>query len=128
MRKSAYRTNEALFEQAEKRLERYAKAPFVVTSRLHCALPCLAMGTPMWFVHSNSFTTGRFGGNIDFMNRLEMDGSWKVTAPAGLDSADGRIHMATRPAVRTEHLPFAQRLAAQCRRFMSDESNCGGGN
>jgi hypothetical protein len=31
-------------------LKRYAEAHFVITSRLHCALPCLAFGTPVAFV------------------------------------------------------------------------------
>jgi hypothetical protein len=31
-------------------LERYARAHLVITSRLHCALPCLAFGTPVLFV------------------------------------------------------------------------------
>lgn len=31
-------------------LELYASARLVVTSRLHCALPCLAMGTPVLFI------------------------------------------------------------------------------
>lgn len=35
------------FYCAGKLLERYARAKFVITSRLHCALPCLAMGTPV---------------------------------------------------------------------------------
>ena len=31
-------------------LERYAQAHLVITSRLHCALPCLALGTPVLFI------------------------------------------------------------------------------
>lgn len=36
--------------QARELLARYAAAQLVVTSRLHCALPCLAMGTPVLLV------------------------------------------------------------------------------
>jgi hypothetical protein len=35
---------------AERLLDLYARAELVVTTRLHCALPCLAFGTPVLFV------------------------------------------------------------------------------
>jgi exopolysaccharide biosynthesis predicted pyruvyltransferase EpsI len=35
---------------AERLLEVYARAEMVVTTRLHCALPCLALGTPVLFM------------------------------------------------------------------------------
>jgi hypothetical protein len=40
----------ARLERAEALLDLYAGARAVVTSRLHCALPCLALGTPVLFV------------------------------------------------------------------------------
>ncbi len=54
------------FEMAKKYLERYAKAKLVITSRLHCALPCLAFGTPVIFVHKN-LDDPRFGGLKDYL-------------------------------------------------------------
>jgi hypothetical protein len=35
---------------AEQRLRLYASSRSVVTDRLHCALPCIAMGVPVLFV------------------------------------------------------------------------------
>jgi hypothetical protein len=43
--------SEARFKRAEELLECYAKASLVVTTRLHCALPCLALGTPVVLLH-----------------------------------------------------------------------------
>lgn len=40
------------FAKAEELLDLYDKASLVVTCRLHCALPCLAMGTPVIFVNN----------------------------------------------------------------------------
>ncbi|MCW3846630.1 polysaccharide pyruvyl transferase family protein [Sphingomonas sp. LB-2] len=37
-------------EKAAALLDLYARAKAVVTSRIHCALPCLALGTPVLFV------------------------------------------------------------------------------
>lgn len=42
----------ARLKKAEELLKIYAGARVVVTSRLHCALPCLAFGTPVIFINS----------------------------------------------------------------------------
>ncbi|MGI9527632.1 MAG: polysaccharide pyruvyl transferase family protein [Weeksellaceae bacterium] len=38
-------------DKAEKLLNRYAKAKLIITSRIHCALPATAMGTPVYFMN-----------------------------------------------------------------------------
>jgi hypothetical protein len=52
---------ERRLEVAAEYLERYARAHLVITSRLHCALPCLALGTPVLFV-APGHDLDRFGG------------------------------------------------------------------
>ena len=44
-------TDAQKFAMAEDLLHKYAKAKLVITSRIHCALPCLALGTPVIFVN-----------------------------------------------------------------------------
>ena len=62
------------FDAARRLLVKYANARLVITSRIHCALPCLAMGVPVIFL--NSFTrpidTCRFEGIIDLFNRVDV--------------------------------------------------------
>jgi len=41
------------FKRARELLDKYASASLVITSRLHCALPCLAFGTPVIFLYRN---------------------------------------------------------------------------
>lgn len=48
-------------------LERYKRAELVVTSRLHCALPCLAYGTPCIFINHDIKTDERLNGLADFL-------------------------------------------------------------
>ena len=48
--KSATRDPDARFTEAMGFLELYQRAKLVVTSRIHCALPCLAFGTPVLFI------------------------------------------------------------------------------
>ena len=47
---------------ADKLLEKYRTAEEVITSRLHCMLPCRAMGTKSSFLNPNLKTDSRFGG------------------------------------------------------------------
>ena len=53
----------------ENLLERYKKAKVVFTSLIHCALPCIAMGTPVVFIdagfNNNAAKRDRFGGILD---------------------------------------------------------------
>lgn len=50
-------TLENYFEDTEKHmnhlLEKYCKASLVVTTKIHCALPCLAMGANVLLIHPN---------------------------------------------------------------------------
>ncbi len=68
-------THEQKFEMAEELLRKYAKAKLVITSRIHCALPCLAMGTPVIFINGfDAFIdTCRFDGIIDLFNRVDVN-------------------------------------------------------
>ena len=118
--KEDFPDDNAMFACAEELLHRYEKVPFVVTSRLHCALPCTAMGTPVWVVVHPKMKTGRFGGNDRFFNMLQLGDDGLVHSPAPIPTGDGKIHLDTRPPVRTEHLPFARRLAERMRAFFSE--------
>ncbi len=60
------------FEAAESLLTEYAQAKFVLTSRLHCALPCIAFGTPVVFVHRNP-KGPRFPGLLDYVRHYSVE-------------------------------------------------------
>lgn len=63
------------FKIAKDLLHKYARAKLVITSRIHCALPCLALGTPVIFI--NGFDslgdTCRFNGLMDLFNTISVD-------------------------------------------------------
>jgi hypothetical protein len=72
------RTVEERFKEAENLLEIYSKAKIVITSRLHVALPCIALGTPVYFInagyHSALFNLNdRFEGLIDYFKVIGED-------------------------------------------------------
>ena len=50
--------NVARFSAAYQLIEMYASAKLVITQRIHCALPCVAMGTPVIFINSAGMPGG----------------------------------------------------------------------
>jgi len=59
------------FIDAENLIELYSKAKVVITSRIHCALPCLALGTPVYFINAGYHST-YFNLNDRFEGLLEL--------------------------------------------------------
>lgn len=68
-------SNEEKLHEAEKLIRMYSRAKFVVTSRLHCALPCLGIQTPVYFTQGVSDNEGsrcRFGGITELFNIITI--------------------------------------------------------
>lgn len=69
------------FERARTLLGLYRTARLVVTSRIHCALPCLAMGTPVVMITPDAGLS-RLAGLSDLLNirtRSEaISGRWNI--------------------------------------------------
>ncbi|MEG1591928.1 polysaccharide pyruvyl transferase family protein [Chryseobacterium sp.] len=63
------------FQMADNLLKKYSKAKLVITSRIHCALPCLAMGTPVIYLNGfdDFFDSCRFDGIIEYFNRVDVN-------------------------------------------------------
>jgi len=73
---SDYPSNDLKMQLAEDLMKKYADSKLVVTSRIHTALPCIAVETPTIFVNSQNLSSstnpirspGRFGGLIELLN------------------------------------------------------------
>ncbi len=107
---SDYPTEESRFELADRYLTLYQNARLVVTSRLHCALPCLAMGTPVIFVDGwvRSKERIRFEGARAMLNTVEFAGS---EIHANFDDPD---HIRN----QDRHLEYVGALEQRCREFV----------
>lgn len=108
------------FEIADETLKKYAKAKLVITSRIHCALPCLAMGTPVIFINgfSDILDTSRFDGLIDLFNRIDVDtktGEWTANFPI-----EGKINSKTMVKNLDNHIELARNLKQLCRNFINE--------
>lgn len=112
-------TEQEKFQMAEDLLRKYAKAKLVITSRIHCALPCLAMGTPVIFVNGfDSFVDScRFDGILELFNRIDIDaktGKWTANFPL-----DGKISKDTMVTNLGKHHALAEPMKQRCREFIS---------
>ena len=61
------------FKIAKNLIYKYAKAKLVITSRIHCALPCLALNTPFIFV--NKDYSIRYDGLYELLNTVGINSS-----------------------------------------------------
>lgn len=97
------------FASAQELLMMYRSARVVVTSRLHCALPSLAVGTSVLFVKPQ-VDVNRFGGLEGLLNCVTFQ-----------DIAEGRIDWDDPPPNPTRHVILAEQLSEACRVFVSEE-------
>jgi len=107
-------------EAAEALLTRYRTSSLVVTSRLHCALPCLAFGTPVVFLHSSP-NDPRFRG-LERLIRI-YDGSapidWSPASP-DLTAIQGAIRAICRESVSVRGNPMATGRGAELLRELNE--------
>ncbi|SFW65304.1 Polysaccharide pyruvyl transferase [Sinomicrobium oceani] len=119
-------TVEDNFRIADEYLKRLCNAKLVVTSRIHCALPCLAMGTPVVFLNggfggNNNRFNSRFEGLIDFFNRIDIDDNTNVIS-RNFD-LKGKIGLDNLPTNKTLHIPYAKDLVEKCEQFVTNFQN-----
>ncbi|WP_298366199.1 polysaccharide pyruvyl transferase family protein [uncultured Lutibacter sp.] len=111
-------TTEEKFEMAEELLNKYARAKLVITSRIHCALPCLALGTPVIFINGfdNFVDSCRFEGILDLFNRIDIygkTGEWKANF-----KLKGKIDENTIVKNLEKHHLLAELLKNKCNNFV----------
>lgn len=95
--------------RAEALLDLYAGASCVVTTRLHCALPCLALGTPVLFVNK---------GDANARVEPATDLAWNCTEAQFLAGEDG-YDPSNPPGNPERFRPLADALRARCEAFIA---------
>lgn len=105
-------SHEERFALAKDLLKTYASAKLVVTSRIHAALPCLALGTPVILV-ARKYDSLRYEGLDVFLNHIWVkDGVFETK----ILTEDG--------FVRNSNLfkPYADKLKETCRSWVDSIS------
>ena len=70
--KNSKLTWEERFDNVKKLLDIYQSSKLVITSRLHCALPCLALGTPVLLLYDEKkdYTKDRLSDYVNILNHM----------------------------------------------------------
>ena len=102
------------FLKADELIKKYAAAKLVITSRIHVALPCTGLETPVIFVNAANDTqlsTCRFDGLIDLFNILNHNGVELLN--------DGNIDLIS-PNINSTYKIFVSQLIKKCEAFASE--------
>lgn len=114
-----YKNNQDRFKKAEQLVSRYAKASLVVTSRIHCALPCLGLGTPVIYTEDTEQTDAsacRFGGLRNFFTILKWDNNHLEPE---FEVKDLISVYSVKTTNKTNWKPFADNLRHKCIEFIN---------
>ena len=121
-------TQENLLSTSERLINIYAKAAIVVTSRIHCGLPCLGLETPVIFILNDKMNSkknlfnapGRFDGILNFFRVMNYSTDELTTNDDTLVGL-GEINQDSVFRNKDEHIEYRDKLIAQCVNFMNDK-------
>lgn len=115
-------TNETLLHKSELLIKKYAQSKLVVTSRIHCGLPCLGLETPVIFVLNEDLNMlnapARFGGLLDFFHIMRYDHD-KLHCQDSELAHCARISNNTTIENKSNWRPYASKLINAVTSFMS---------
>jgi hypothetical protein len=99
---------------ADQFLRDYARAKLVITSKIHCALPCAGMGTPVLLMMTNP-QDARFGGIKELLNHLGVDTSGKVIQHLFMPSGTSGHSLGGSPDIPA----IVNALSERCQNFVN---------
>lgn len=119
-----YVSVEEKFRMADERLRWYSTAKLVITRRIHAALPCLALKTPVILTINDDIISnkpkaiadgGRFGGILEFFN-------YKKFTKKGIESegCDEFIHLDNIPKNPTKYVYYKDMLDKKMKDFCNN--------
>lgn len=126
VKQSLFKDDDEKLQYAEDLLKKYAKANYVVTSRIHCALPCVGIETPVLFVTSSKLegdslrSAGRFGGVIDFFHVLRWTSRGLVNCSSLPQSLTNKFSTDTLFANKIIYLKYKEELIKRVKIFLRD--------
>lgn len=104
------------FSEVEKLLTIYQNAKAVVTTRLHCAMPCLALGTPVLLLTEDGIAEqGRFDGLLQYVRHA---------AEKEFLAGEAGFNLRTPTPNSDAYLACSRRLEENVRAFLADHHDC----
>lgn len=121
-----YNTEEEKMKLAEQFIVDYSDASLVITSRIHCALPCLGLETPVLFVHSEGVghvrDPGRFDGIVELFNVLKYSNFNLLSDAKNIPS---EINKETQKKIKNKdsHIEIMDNMVSKCKNFFKEQNN-----
>lgn len=117
--KTDFKTESERLKEAERLIRLYSKASLVITSRIHCALPCLGLETPVIYLEKGQDveeSTCRLAGIKELFNVVKVDNGvlipqFETTLP---------ITELNHPPNKDSWRDLANNLKQRCRDFVSN--------
>lgn len=118
--KDAFKDDFSRLNEAERLVKEYSKASFVITSRIHCALPCLGLGTPVFYTEKDNdadISQCRLGGlkelfNVITCKKSRLECSFDVKNPITRENC---------PQNKNDWRNLFEILDAKCTNFMNPQ-------
>lgn len=117
-------TQNSRFKLTKELLTTYSLASLIITSRIHCALPCLGLQTPVIFVDSEEISNirspNRFEGLIELMRTMKLQNG-KLIKDDYLSSVFNNEILNSIPTIENkyEYIKLKEKLLRKCKSFMS---------
>ena len=116
-----YPTNGAKLDCAKALVKKYAEASLVITSRIHCALPCLGLETPVIYIENQQqeeTSSCRLKGLKDFFNIIV----WNNGHLKSLFPIKEIITSKSIISNKDDYRKYAKDLIKRCCEFTKDEN------
>ncbi len=116
-----YEDDFSRLKKAEELVRMYSKARFVITSRIHCALPCLGLDTPVVYLDraKDSETSAcRLNGLKELFNSVSLNNG--ILSPCFETKLPIDIHNI--PSNKKDWKKYALSLIDKCKAFMQDDT------
>jgi len=112
-------TEKAKINYAENLVCKYAEASLVITSRIHCALPCIGLETPVIFITNENGSIGeenRLDGLVELFNVMKYKNFCLTTDD---NTICKKINMNTIPVNKKDYISIKDDLLKKCYEFAS---------
>jgi hypothetical protein len=130
VRDEEFPNEETRFALARHLLCKYADSRLVITSRIHAALPCLAMGTPVLFIVGDDLkpsgkgmspkVKGRFEGLLELFHVIE-NVHYRLRPVLGFKVKE-KIGLQHTIQNKENHLTLAKELKKTCTHFINSNT------
>lgn len=105
------KTFEKRMEEVEALLKTYQAAHIVLTNRLHVALPCIALGTPVVLIHKEHFEEDRLGTFLQYVTSFSDSEFEKINSKELIENPKSNSK---------KYLEIREPLIKKCQEFIEE--------